>query len=74
MGKPSGTDLQLGIASGPALFTWEEHPQSGPLIERKLTQEATWNWHVILHYRIDIAQLTSHRVKGYRLNEMIFGY
>ncbi|KAI1794024.1 terpenoid synthase [Ganoderma leucocontextum] len=35
LGKPGGADLQLGLATGPALFAWEEHPQMGPLIKRK---------------------------------------
>ncbi|KAK0211759.1 isoprenoid synthase domain-containing protein [Armillaria fumosa] len=38
LGKPGGADLQLGLATGPALFAWEEHPQMGPLIERKFNQ------------------------------------
>ena len=39
LGKPGGADLQLGLATGPALFAWEEHPQMGPLIERKFERE-----------------------------------
>ena len=39
LGKPGGADLQLGLATGPALFAWEEHPAMGPLIERKFSQE-----------------------------------
>ncbi|KLO20185.1 terpenoid synthase [Schizopora paradoxa] len=35
LGKPGGADLHLGLATGPALFAWEEHPSMGPLIERK---------------------------------------
>jgi hexaprenyl-diphosphate synthase len=35
LGKPGGADLQLGIATGPALYAWEEHPDLGPLIQRK---------------------------------------
>ena len=35
LGKPGGADLQLGLATGPALFAWEEYPEIGPLIERK---------------------------------------
>ena len=35
LGKPGGADLQLGLATGPALFAWEEHPEMGPLIKRK---------------------------------------
>lgn len=38
MGKPGGADLQLGLATGPALFAWEEHPDLGPLIERKFRE------------------------------------
>ena len=38
MGKPGGADLQLGLATGPALFAWEEHPELGPLIERKFKE------------------------------------
>ena len=38
MGKPGGADLQLGLATGPVLFAWEEHPELGPLIERKFKQ------------------------------------
>ncbi|KAI0756522.1 terpenoid synthase [Daedaleopsis nitida] len=35
LGKPGGADLLLGLATGPALFAWEEHPELGPLIKRK---------------------------------------
>ncbi|KZT72951.1 terpenoid synthase [Daedalea quercina L-15889] len=39
LGKPGGADLKLGLATGPALFAWEEHPEMGPLIKRKFAQE-----------------------------------
>ncbi|KAI0348119.1 terpenoid synthase [Trametopsis cervina] len=39
LGKPGGADLQLGLATGPALFAWEEYPEMGPMIERKFSQE-----------------------------------
>ncbi|KDQ63071.1 hypothetical protein JAAARDRAFT_119697 [Jaapia argillacea MUCL 33604] len=39
MGKPGGADLQLGLATGPALYAWEEHPEMGPLVERKFEKE-----------------------------------
>ncbi|KAI0815346.1 terpenoid synthase [Irpex lacteus] len=39
LGKPGGADLKLGLATGPAIFAWEEHPEMGPLIERKFSQE-----------------------------------
>jgi len=35
LGKPGGADLHLGLATGPALYAWEEHPELGPLIERR---------------------------------------
>lgn len=35
LGKPGGADLQLGLATGPALYAWEEHPEMGDLIQRK---------------------------------------
>ena len=38
LGKPGGADLQLGLATGPALFAWEEHPEIGPLIQRKFKE------------------------------------
>ncbi|KAH8110590.1 terpenoid synthase [Phellopilus nigrolimitatus] len=39
LGKPGGADLQLGLATGPALFAWEEHAAMGPLISRKFEQK-----------------------------------
>lgn len=39
LGKPGGADLRLGLATGPALFAWEEHPAMGPLIGRKFERE-----------------------------------
>lgn len=39
LGKPGGADLNLGLATGPVLFAWEEHPELGPLIERKFKEE-----------------------------------
>ncbi|KDR73146.1 hypothetical protein GALMADRAFT_142291 [Galerina marginata CBS 339.88] len=38
LGKPGGADLQLGLATGPALYAWEEHPEIGDLIQRKFEQ------------------------------------
>jgi hexaprenyl-diphosphate synthase len=35
LGKPGGADLQLGLATGPALYAWEEFPEMGELIGRK---------------------------------------
>ena len=38
MEKSSGVDLQLGLATGPALSAWKEYPELGPFIERKFRQ------------------------------------
>ena len=34
LGKPNGADLSLGLATGPALYAWEEYPEMGVLIQR----------------------------------------
>lgn len=39
LGKPSGADLKLGLATAPVLFAWEEFPELGDLIKRKFSQE-----------------------------------
>ncbi|KIY50236.1 terpenoid synthase [Fistulina hepatica ATCC 64428] len=39
LGKPGGADLQLGLATGPALYAWEEFPELGPLIARKFAEK-----------------------------------
>ncbi|CAG8451174.1 4839_t:CDS:2 [Acaulospora morrowiae] len=38
-GKPVGADLKLGLATAPVLYAWEEHPELGPLINRKFSQK-----------------------------------
>jgi len=38
LGKPGGADLNLGLATGPALYAWEEHSEMGELIQRKFEQ------------------------------------
>ena len=38
LGKPGGADLRLGLATGPALYAWEEHPEMGILIQRKFKE------------------------------------
>ncbi|KAI9735923.1 MAG: coq1 putative hexaprenyl diphosphate synthase [Cirrosporium novae-zelandiae] len=35
LGKPSGADLKLGLATAPLLFAWETHPELGALVGRK---------------------------------------
>lgn len=37
LGKPSGADLSLGIATAPILFAWKQRPELGPLIARKFS-------------------------------------
>jgi len=38
LGKPGGADLSLGLATGPTLYAWEEHPEMGILIQRKFRE------------------------------------
>ncbi|KAI8869400.1 terpenoid synthase [Ramicandelaber brevisporus] len=37
-GKPVGADLQLGLATAPVLFAWQEYPELGPLIQRRFSE------------------------------------
>lgn len=39
MGKPGGADLQLGLATAPALFAWEENEAMGELVARKFSRD-----------------------------------
>ena len=38
MGKPTGADLELGLATAPVLYAAEEHPELNALIERRFKQ------------------------------------
>ena len=35
LGKPSHADLELGLATAPALYAWEEYLEMGELIRRQ---------------------------------------
>lgn len=39
LGKPSASDLKLGLATAPVLFAWEQYEELGPLMERKFAAE-----------------------------------
>ncbi|KAB8217001.1 isoprenoid synthase domain-containing protein [Aspergillus novoparasiticus] len=39
LGKPSGADLELGLATAPLLFAWKQNPELGPLVGRKFSRE-----------------------------------
>ncbi|KAE8395347.1 terpenoid synthase [Aspergillus alliaceus] len=39
LGKPSGADLELGLATAPLLFAWKENSELGPLVGRKFSKE-----------------------------------
>ncbi|KAJ1668363.1 coq1 putative hexaprenyl diphosphate synthase, partial [Coemansia sp. RSA 25] len=39
LGKPVGADLELGLATAPVLYAWQEYSQLGPLVARKFSQE-----------------------------------
>ncbi|KAI8322678.1 terpenoid synthase [Martensiomyces pterosporus] len=38
-GKPVGADLELGLATAPVLYAWQEYPELGPLVSRKFSKE-----------------------------------
>ncbi|ORX72434.1 terpenoid synthase [Linderina pennispora] len=38
-GKPVGADLELGLATAPVLYAWQEYPELGPLVARKFSNE-----------------------------------
>ncbi|ODV98207.1 hypothetical protein PACTADRAFT_37494 [Pachysolen tannophilus NRRL Y-2460] len=38
LGKPSGADLKLGLATAPVLYAWKERPELGPMIGRKFSE------------------------------------
>ena len=39
LGKPAGADLELGLATAPLLFAWEEEKGLGELVGRKFAVE-----------------------------------
>jgi len=39
LGKPATADLELGLATAPVFYAWEEFPELGPMIARKFEQE-----------------------------------
>ncbi|KAJ2777249.1 coq1 putative hexaprenyl diphosphate synthase [Coemansia javaensis] len=38
LGKPVGADLELGLATAPVLYAWQEHAELGPLVARKFSE------------------------------------
>lgn len=39
LGKPSGADLELGLATAPLLFAWRSRPELGKLVGRRFAEE-----------------------------------
>lgn len=39
LGKPAGADLELGLATAPVFFAWQEYRELGEMIERKFEGE-----------------------------------
>ncbi|KAJ1728239.1 coq1 putative hexaprenyl diphosphate synthase [Coemansia sp. Benny D160-2] len=39
LGKPVGADLELGLATAPVLYAWQQFPELGPLVARKFAHE-----------------------------------
>lgn len=38
IGKPASADLELGLATAPVFYAWEEYPELGPMIARKFAE------------------------------------
>jgi hexaprenyl-diphosphate synthase len=38
LGKPATADLELGLATAPVFYAWEEFPELGPMIARKFAE------------------------------------
>lgn len=38
IGKPANADLELGLATAPVFYAWEEFPELGPMIARKFSE------------------------------------
>lgn len=38
IGKPAGADLELGLATAPVFFAWEEFPELGDMIARQFSE------------------------------------
>ncbi|KAJ1720158.1 coq1 putative hexaprenyl diphosphate synthase [Coemansia erecta] len=38
LGKPVGADLELGLATAPVLYAWQEYAELGPLVARKFSE------------------------------------
>ncbi|KAG2181829.1 hypothetical protein INT44_008645, partial [Umbelopsis vinacea] len=53
LGKPAGADLELGLATAPVLFAWEEFSELGPLIKRKFSKEGDVELARTLVYKSD---------------------
>ncbi|KAI9500600.1 isoprenoid synthase domain-containing protein [Coemansia spiralis] len=48
-GKPVGADLELGLATAPVLYAWQEFSELGPLVARKFEREGdvTRAWELV---------------------------
>lgn len=38
IGKPASADLELGLATAPVFYAWEEYPELGPMIARQFAE------------------------------------
>lgn len=38
IGKPASADLELGLATAPVFYAWEEYPELGPMIARQFSE------------------------------------
>ncbi|KAK9447037.1 isoprenoid synthase domain-containing protein [Limtongia smithiae] len=65
LGKPAGADLQLGLATAPALFAWQKYPELGPMIRRKFSQPGDVERARLLVAQSDGVEQTRQLAKSY---------
>lgn len=65
LGKPSGADLELGLATAPLLFAWKQNQQLGELVGRKFGREGDVQMARDLVLRSDGLEQTRALAQGY---------
>ena len=65
LGKPSGADLELGLATAPLLFAWKQNQQLGELVGRKFSREGDVQMARDLVLRSDGLEQTRALAQGY---------
>ncbi|KAJ5632948.1 Terpenoid synthase [Penicillium lividum] len=65
LGKASGADLELGLATAPLLFAWKSNPELGPLVGRKFRKEGDVQRAREIVYRSDGVEQTRRLAQEY---------